>query len=142
MTVAGSDILSMEVPCNRHAPAAIRQAFAHSAELDWELGDAMLIASELVTNAVRHSGCSEDEPIEVNVNARLDYLRITVRDPGLSGQDAHVHEEASLSGWGLQIVNQLAQRWGSDRRDGYSVWAEIALANRARPQETFGMKDP
>jgi hypothetical protein len=27
----------------------------------------------------------------------------------------------------LRIVEQLAQRWGSERPDGYRVWAELAV---------------
>jgi hypothetical protein len=32
------------------------------------------------------------------------------------------------SGWGLYLVERLAERWGVDRRpDGNEVWFELAL---------------
>lgn len=91
------------------------------------LGDVMLVASELVTNAVLHSGCSDDHLIQVDVERRAQRLLITVRDPGLSGTEAQGRPGGVDGGWGLLIVDELAQRWGAERADGYCVWAEVAL---------------
>ncbi|MEO8969129.1 MAG: ATP-binding protein [Solirubrobacteraceae bacterium] len=93
------------------------------------LGDAILVASELVTNAVRHSGCSEYDAIEVNVRLGAESVLIIVNDPGSSGRAADVRESAFSGGWGLQIVEQLTQRWGAERVGGYRVWAEMATPN-------------
>lgn len=89
----------------------------------------MLVANELVTNAVRHSGCQANHDIKVSVGIREQRLVIAVVDPGLSGGDARVHKSSDLGGFGLQIVDQLAADWGSERTHGYRVWAEVPLSN-------------
>jgi anti-sigma regulatory factor (Ser/Thr protein kinase) len=119
--------LELGLPCDDRAPSAVRQALSDGADQSWAMGDAMLVASELVTNAVRHSGCGEHDQIQVSVKLRDEHLVIDVRDPGLSNRDAEVRAGAELGGFGLQIVDQLAVRWGSEREFGYRVWAEVPL---------------
>lgn len=93
----------------------------------------MLVASELVTNAVLHSGCSNEDELVVSVLPN-DCLRITVADPGSSGGRAEIAErDVGLDGLGLRVVQQLVQSWGSDRRpDSHVVWAELSLAGESR----------
>jgi serine/threonine-protein kinase RsbW len=124
-----SDLLTLDLPCDPGAPAVVRQALADADESEWLLGDAMLIASELVTNAVLHSGCSAHQTVSVRASLRGDRLLIAVHDPGVSGQVAEPrHSESSApGGWGLRIIEQLAERWGYERPDGYRVWAELGL---------------
>ena len=119
------------MPCDSDAPAAVRQALADVKECGWLLGDAMLIASELVTNAVLHSGCSSHETVSVQATLRGDRLMIAVHDPGVSGQVARPRrsEASGSGGWGLRIVEQLAERWGADRPGGYRVWAELGMVS-------------
>jgi serine/threonine-protein kinase RsbW len=130
-----SDLLTLDLPCDSDAPAAVRHALAGLDQYGWQLGDAMLVASELVTNAVRHSGCSADHSVDVRASLRGDRLLIAVHDPGISGQPAQARhgEQSRLGGWGLQIVEELADRWGSERPDGYRVWAEfVVMTGNAR----------
>ncbi len=119
--------LELDLPCDDRAPSAVRQALSDGADRLWAIGDAILVASELVTNAVRHSGCGEHHQIQVRVTLRGERLVIDVRDPGLSDQDAEVRAGPEFGGFGLQIIEQLALRWGSERKRGYRVWAEIPL---------------
>ncbi len=88
----------------------------------------MLVASELVTNAVRHSLCAEDEFVSVRIT-RDGWFRIAVLDPGASGQRAEIADRPTeLGGLGLKVVEQLAATWGTERRDdGYRVWAELEV---------------
>jgi two-component sensor histidine kinase len=88
----------------------------------------MLVATELVSNAVQHSLCSEDEFLTVRVT-RNSRLRIAVLDPGASDQSAEVADRPiELGGLGLKVVQQLAATWGTERPDdGYRVWAELEL---------------
>ncbi len=90
----------------------------------------MLIASELVTNAVLYSGCSGNDEIELQLDLSDDRLRLSVLDPGRTAQSARVaiDEQRASGGLGLFVVEQLASRWGADRSDRYRVWAEVALA--------------
>ncbi len=124
-----SELLSLDIPCDRHAPAAVRDALGEVHDGGWQLDDGLLVASELVTNAVRHSGCEPDHTLQVSVDLARDALRISVHDPGLSRRRAQprTSEATEPGGWGLRIVEQLATRWGAERPDGYRVWAEIPV---------------
>jgi serine/threonine-protein kinase RsbW len=117
--------LRLQLPCDSHAPSAVREAL-RELDVGWIVGDAMLVASELVTNAVVHSGCTEEELIDVRIELDRDRLLIAVRDPGTSGGTARVREDATFGGMGLRVVEQLARRWRSERSDGHHVWAELA----------------
>jgi anti-sigma regulatory factor (Ser/Thr protein kinase) len=87
--------------------------------------DALLLASELVTNAVLH-GRSE---VCVEVEERGAVLRVSVLDEN-SRHPAPVAEDAdALDGRGLALVEALSQRWGvEDRPLGKAVWFELARA--------------
>jgi hypothetical protein len=56
-------------------------------------------------------------------------LRISVLDPGASGQSAELPiVPVEFGGLGLKVVDALARGWGAERRDdGYEVWAELDL---------------
>ena len=123
--------MRMSTRCDRFAPGVVREALAGLPQADqgWVLGDAMLVASELVSNAVRHSGSAEDQIVSVDVRRAADRLEISVSDPGESGGRAELSDRPMESGGlGLKVVDQLSARWGSERRGGgYRVWAELPL---------------
>jgi anti-sigma regulatory factor (Ser/Thr protein kinase) len=124
-----SDLFRLELPCNPDAPYVVRHALGRYEQLERVREDARLIASELVTNAVMHSGCGTDHTIEVRASIGDDHLLISVDDPGLAGKRAELRaaELTGEGGFGLRVVAQIAQRWGSDRPNGHRVWAELAL---------------
>ena len=127
-------ILSLDVPCDPDAPRTVRAALAEMDRLGGVISDVLLVASELVTNVVVHSGCRHEHEHEHELAVRAylnrDRMMISVHDPGLSDQVAHrrVAGADGVGGWGLQIVDRLAARWGAHRDHGYQVWAELALA--------------
>ena len=97
--------------------------------------DAVLLASELVSNVIRHGAAPAR--LEVTV-VDANRLRIAVHDSGavlppLSHNPARV-DPASTSGRGLLIVAALAQAWGVSTEpgvDGKGVWFELGpLAKR------------
>ena len=120
-------ILSLDLPCAADAPATVRAALRDTGS---ESDDVLLVASELVTNAVVHSGCAPGELLNVRVSEQSERVLISVCDPGVSSRRAVVQaaEPSSVGGWGLRLVAQLSERWGSDRPGGYRVWAEVAVA--------------
>lgn len=126
-------LLERELPCDVNAPADVREALSGLGSLGWAVGDVLQVASELVGNAVRHSGCRPGDHVQVSASLQSGLVRIAVRDPGRSGDVAHVREPEDFDdgGLGLMIVDQLSQRWGAERADGYLVWAEVALATPA-----------
>ena len=101
------------------------RSFIEENELCVEPEAALLVLSELVTNAVMHGA----QPIEVVVSGEADMLRIDVADG-----DAHVPGPELLfasadqsDGRGLHIVNALSEQWGTTIHEhGKSVWAEVA----------------
>lgn len=89
----------------------------------------VLMASELFTNAV----CHGDGPVEMHVVAEADSVRVEVRDGGGGRPTLRDPDPTGerLGGWGLQLVDQLADAWGSEIGDGHTVvWAERRLASR------------
>jgi anti-sigma regulatory factor (Ser/Thr protein kinase) len=117
----------MHVPCHPDSPSAVRDSVAQLEGLGWLLGDARLVASELVTNAVLHSGGTGEDLLEVRVSRNENGIVISVRDPGRSGGEATPWPDhlKSTGGLGLIVVDAIASRWGTEREDGYTVWAEL-----------------
>jgi anti-sigma regulatory factor (Ser/Thr protein kinase) len=109
------------------APASISEARHAVGDLKDELGEALhatvvLLVSELLTNSMRHSGCG-DRPIELHVVVTRESVRLRVTDEGIGFRPAGRTGEDT--GWGLFMVEELADRWGADARAGASVWFEI-----------------
>jgi serine/threonine-protein kinase RsbW len=120
-------LLDARLPCG---PDAARRARERIATLDRKvsqrtLEDMTLLASELVTNAYRHAGLSEGDPIELRVSLKGSIVRIEVADPGNQARP-HIRESAVEGGWGLRIVQELSARWGTDSdTKGTTVWLEL-----------------
>jgi anti-sigma regulatory factor (Ser/Thr protein kinase) len=122
-------LVLITVPCDARAPATVRAQLSNVEPRASSVGDVLLVASELVTNAVRHSGCSPEDELLVRVSVRPDLLLISVQDPGRSGLDAARVDPGAgerPGGWGLNIVERLSRTWGTARGEGYCVWAELA----------------
>lgn len=124
--------LTLRLSGDLSAPARARTALR---SLERTLGevrsDAELLVSELVTNSVVHA---QADRVEVCATADADYVRIEVSDPGPGFDREGARREPSPrgeGGYGLNIVEILADRWGV-MRDGHArVWLEI---DRARGQ--------
>jgi anti-sigma regulatory factor (Ser/Thr protein kinase) len=95
--------------------------------------DAILLTSELVTNAVRHAGHDDQDEIEVTVSVDARVLRITVRDRGPGFDPEAVVPRSDEGGWGLDLLRRLSSRWSVDRGSaGTDVWFEIDLPDGSR----------
>ncbi|HEY8626614.1 MAG TPA: ATP-binding protein [Solirubrobacteraceae bacterium] len=134
MSTQPSELLRRRLPCDSSAPRLARHALHPLAAIEPVRDDALLVASELVSNAVRHSGCAPADEVEVEVELTPEGVLIAVTDPGRSGSAPAPRPEGAVrgGGLGLRIVEAVARRWGAERREGMRVWAEIALdAERA-----------
>ncbi|MFI5616811.1 ATP-binding protein [Streptomyces sp. NPDC051567] len=117
-----------EARCVALARAELRKALA-----DWGLseleGDALLVASELVTNAVRHAVGPRDREIETRYVRIADGVRVEVHDacPGLP--EVAVPDGEGDGGRGLFLVAAVADRWAFGERGGPGkrVWAELSV---------------
>uniref|UniRef100_A0AAU3HYH8 ATP-binding protein n=1 Tax=Streptomyces sp. NBC_01393 TaxID=2903851 RepID=A0AAU3HYH8_9ACTN len=77
------------------------------------LGDDLcLLASELVTNAIRHGACGEDENlIELVLWPADGHYWLAVSDPGVGKPELARPDTDSESGRGLILVDSLAAAW-------------------------------
>ena len=90
------------------------------------LADATLLVSELVTNAVRHAPRAGTPGVELRLRVQDERVRVVVSDPG-GGFDAapRLPTASESSGWGLYLVDRIADRWGVIAKDRNEVWFEI-----------------
>lgn len=87
--------------------------------------DAELCLSEIVTNAVIHTGT------EPRVAATLDdgHLLVAVHDSGRHGRAQRLlGDPDEIGGRGLVVVDALAANWNAERRaDGTTVWFQLQI---------------
>ncbi|WP_432505446.1 ATP-binding SpoIIE family protein phosphatase [Kineococcus arenarius] len=89
--------------------------------------EAELVVSELVTNAVLHTGCGT--ALTVRHDPLAARLCLGVDDSSTSHPLPRGAGDEALSGRGMHIVDVLAERWWvSPRGDGKTVWAELRVA--------------
>jgi anti-sigma regulatory factor (Ser/Thr protein kinase) len=85
--------------------------------------DAVLLVSELVTNAVKYG--PEDGAIRLIVGADDKATRFTVHDLGLGPlPEMRAESDPAPGGHGLRLVDALADRWGVER-GSTRVWFEL-----------------
>jgi anti-sigma regulatory factor (Ser/Thr protein kinase) len=116
-------------------PEHVREARAFVAkalgELHPRLDTAVLLTSELVTNAVTHSGSRCDGGIvTLLITESSGGLRIEVADEGSELSSPVVRGDVYASdGHGLFLVQTLADQWGYLReRSGTTVWFWLSNA--------------
>ncbi len=122
---------SLDLPSDPTAAGEARR-FVSSKLQGWGVDEdcidtAELCVSELVTNAVIHSGTTST----VTVQADPEYLLVLVQDRGGRGAVRRAEEldPESVSGRGLSLVDALASAWSAEHStDGTTVWFELALS--------------
>ncbi|MFI0242543.1 ATP-binding protein [Streptomyces sp. NPDC016845] len=134
--------------CSRYPshPAQVRNARHHVERVLHLWGvdsalteNAVLIASELVSNAVRHAEAPQAREFGMTLRLLQSIIRIEVRDadeqrPVVSSPRG---DQEAVCGRGLQIVEHLASNWGTATEVlGKTVWAEIPLWLGNCPERT------
>lgn len=108
----------------RHARRWLRTWCAAAGVDDDTAGTVVLLASELITNAVLHGR----SPALVRVQRRGSLLQVQVSDDNSRHPQTQPADNAALDGRGLQIVSQLAAAWGvTDALVGKHVWFDVHL---------------
>jgi anti-sigma regulatory factor (Ser/Thr protein kinase) len=88
--------------------------------------DATLLVSELITNAVRHALGAGASEVELRIRLEPGRIRVVVSDPGAGFEPApRLPTATEGSGWGLYLVDRIADRWGVLSKDRNEVWFEI-----------------
>jgi anti-sigma regulatory factor (Ser/Thr protein kinase) len=126
---------SLECPADRTAPSKARRFVADTLH-SWGIAgptsaDAVLLVSELVTNALLHARSAPT----VELSRDGDRVRIGVRDDSPVVPRRRKYANDAATGRGIALVEQLATDWGSERvGDGKRVWFEL-LVDGARHDE-------
>jgi anti-sigma regulatory factor (Ser/Thr protein kinase) len=87
------------------------------------LDDVELLVSELATNSVRHAGAGE---VYMEAAVTPERVRLSLCDlgEGFVPQEPQPHPDGS-GGYGLMLVDRLADRWGVHRNGDFCVWFEV-----------------
>ncbi|MTE21098.1 ATP-binding protein [Streptomyces sp. TRM43335] len=86
--------------------------------------DVVLLVSELVGNAVRHTGA---HTLGLRVRRPHGRIRVEVRDPSRGLPCLLPVHDLDVSGRGLFLVDHLSDRWGVDLLPhGKTTWFEAA----------------
>lgn len=111
MQRGAEDALSLRIAGREDAAGAARRALSHlRVEVDEPaLETARLLVSELVGNSVKHAG-AESVGLEVIVTRSSLWAEVTDDGPGFE-RLSEQQMTASDSGWGLFLVERLADRW-------------------------------
>ena len=94
----------------------------------WQLAHveetAVLLVSELVTNALRHA--CDTGAIGLELTSAGTWLRVEVQDGDPRWRFSRRPADCDESGFGFVLVDSLAGRWGVRRVSaGKAVWAEL-----------------
>jgi anti-sigma regulatory factor (Ser/Thr protein kinase) len=99
------------------------------------VGDAVLVVSELLSNAIRHARPLPGANVQVAWALDDDAIEVAVSDGGATTRPTPAYATvSSLGGRGLDIVEYLARTWGVRSDDGgLTVWAVLAAPAEAQP---------
>jgi anti-sigma regulatory factor (Ser/Thr protein kinase) len=113
----------------RAASLARRSVLSAEADLPHSVRHRLaLLLSELVNNAIQHGGAGPQEMVQVRVASGTDRIRVEVFDPGSNGGVTRDRIE-DAGGYGLLLVDRLADGWGREAAGGGSIaWFELELA--------------
>jgi PAS domain S-box-containing protein len=123
---SGREPLILTLPARIEAPRQARDG-ARTAALGWGLGHDVadttaLVVSELVTNAVLHTGSA----LTVRLRPADHVLHVEVLDDDSRPPRMRDPLDDEDSGRGLHLVEALSRRWGIRTLDtGKVVWSEI-----------------
>jgi len=124
--------IEMSLGAEPRSAHAAREAVAQLDLPTKILADAQLLVSEVVSNSIRHSGLGSEEKIGLLAEWNGRKFRAAVTDgPRRPGHVVVVGsirpEPGTESGWGLFLVDQVADRWGTEVGQVVRYWFEIDL---------------
>ncbi len=129
MAIKNAKIVSFTVPGGKRAAGVARRSVLSS-----KVGvprimrqRLALLLSELVTNAIQHGGAGAHETIQVRLASTPKRVRVEVYDPGSKDGVSRDRLEAETGGFGLMVVDRLADGWGRQElgSGGSLAWFEL-----------------
>lgn len=125
--------VALNLPFDGQSASVVRRALTswleHQQASDGAIHDARLVATELVSNAVRHAAPLANDTMLVRWHREDDDLLLSVVDGGSSSDPVLVVADATAErGRGLAIVDALSGRWWVQRSHGvHTVHARLPL---------------
>ena len=130
MTVAVTTL-----PAQDRSPGTARRAVQEAltaAGLEVMLDDALLLVSELVTNAVVHAGTELE--LLIDIGPGLARIEVIDHGPGLPVRHGDP-DDTREDGRGIFLLDALAQEWGTRHfAGGKSVWFVLGVTDRIVPR--------
>jgi anti-sigma regulatory factor (Ser/Thr protein kinase) len=131
--------LSIELTRDADSVRAARAALANVAHAipPGRYNDARLLLSELVTNAVKYGG---DGSVRITISSVGDATHFEVVDQGggfaarETADDRDREDLETVGGWGLPLVQTLADDWGSFEGSTH-VWFRLGPGRRERREQ-------
>jgi anti-sigma regulatory factor (Ser/Thr protein kinase) len=122
---------AVRVPHEGHGVSLARHALASELSAlgvpDDAFSDAMLVMSELVSNAVKHAAPLPGGEVQVGWSIDEGCMHLEITDGGgVTRPNPAVATGFALGGRGLDIVRTISNQWGVTQ-DGESVtvWADV-----------------
>ena len=119
----------VELPATAAAAGVARRELAATPGLAGELGyKVLLLSSELIAVFVAGEP-RPDRVLRLSIAVSPHRVRITVTGEGPhASADALLHsrETPSLGGYGLQIVDRMADAWGTAGEHDEQIWFELS----------------
>jgi anti-sigma regulatory factor (Ser/Thr protein kinase) len=126
----------VHLPCAPASVAFARRVLSDDLKavgvFDHAVGDAVLVVSELVSNAILHAYPLPGERLKVAWIVDNGWLELAVSDGGSATMPQAGHPTAaSVDGRGLAIVAHVCQTWGVRTDEvGVTVWAILPAPGR------------
>jgi anti-sigma regulatory factor (Ser/Thr protein kinase) len=119
--------LRVGLPATRDAPTWAREWVSEA------LGDissnrieaARLLVSELVANSVRHAKLGPQDRVALSLEISDRCVKVEVADPGAGLEPVSSTEPNVEGGYGLFLLDQMADRWGVRFEGVTTVWFEL-----------------
>lgn len=127
----GEDELALEPRLNA---AALARRHVRSRLLAWDLDElvdpVLLLTSEVVTNALLHSGT----PLRVLVERDGAGVRVSVQDGSVVPPVQRRHSTTASTGRGVQLLGSVADEWGwQPIATGKLVWFRVLTGDGWAP---------
>jgi two-component sensor histidine kinase len=90
------------------------------------IDDVILVASELLGNAVRHTAATRQATLDVSWDVDASGVHVCVADSSDEPPVVRTASPDEPGGRGLTIVDAVSDRWGVERDgNGKRVWAHV-----------------
>jgi len=135
----------VSVPHARSSVGTIRHVLADELQASGVaprvLEDAILVLSELVSNAIKHASPLPGGEITIRWVIRPDCLHLEITDGGaITRPRAGAAAASAIGGRGLDIVRRVCSQWGVTEDDtSVTVWADLP---RPTTQSTRSIRLP